>query len=256
MKNLVVILLTVLLVSVSLTGCKGLIKGSGEIETKDFTFTDFSEVKADDGFDVDIVYGASYNITINADNNLLDYVQVLKKDDTLKLSLKRGDYIDANVKAVVTMPHLRSLTLSGAAICSVAGFDTRAGVRFSLYGDSSLTLEDMMVGDLTLDVLEAGEATGNITAGDVCLKADNGSTVQLTGEANDLICEGAGSSMIKLEDFTVRNADIRLGGESIAAIKPEGKLDVDLKKGSSLAYYGNPVLGATRISDDSTMARK
>jgi DUF4097 and DUF4098 domain-containing protein YvlB len=114
----------------------------------------------------------------------------------------------------------------------------------------------MTVGDVTLEVADASKATGNITAGDVRLKAENGSTVQLGGTANDLVCEANGSSLVKLEDFSVRNGDIKLSGESTATINLNGKLDVDLKKNSKLVYYGDPVLGTTRIDGGSTMTRK
>ncbi len=257
MKKLLIALLSiVLLVSLPLAGCKGLVKGSGELKTRDFFFTDFSEVKAYDAFEVKIIYATSYNITITADDNLFEYIQVSKKGDTLRLSLKKADYVDASAKAVITMPHLRSLSLSGAAKGSIANFNTRAGLNFNISGDSSLSSANMIVGDITLDVSGAGKMTGNLTAGDIRLKADTGSTVQLGGSANDLSCEAGGSSLLKLEAFFVRNADIKLSGESTATIKLDGKLDVDLKKGSKLVYYGDPVLGTTQISGGSTMTRK
>jgi hypothetical protein len=205
-----------------LASCTGLVKGSGEMKTRDFTRSDFSEVKADDGIELKIVYATSYNVTITADDNLFDCIQVSQKGETLKLSLKRADYVDARVKAVIAMPHLRKLTLSGAAVCFIASFDTRAGVDFHISGDSSLVFASMTVGDITLDVADASKATGNITAGDVRLKAENGSTVQLGGTANDLACEANGSSLVKLEAFSVRNGDIKLSGESTATINLDG----------------------------------
>lgn len=158
-KLLIALLLIALLVALPLTGCKGLVKGSGELKTRDFFFSDFSEVKADDGFEVKIIYAASYNVTISADDNLFDSIQVSKKGDTLKLGLKRGDYIDTTAKAVIAMPHLRSLSLSGAARGSIADFNTRAGINFNISGDSSLSSANMTVGDITLDVSDASKAT-------------------------------------------------------------------------------------------------
>ncbi len=257
MKNLLVALLAlVLLAALPLSACKGLVKGSGTLKTRDFFLTDFSEVKADDAFEVKIVYAASYNITVTADDNLLEHIQISKKGETLKLSLNRADYVDTTVKAFITMPHLRKLSLSGGVKGSIAGFTTRAGITFNLSGGSSLSSANMTVGDITLDVAEASKVTGNLTAGDVHLKADSGSTIQLGGAANDLSCEANGSSLLKLESFSVRNAEIKMSGESAATIKLDGKLDVDLKKSSRLIYDGDPVLGETQISGGSTMTRK
>jgi len=257
MKKLIVVLLSIaLFAALPLTGCQGLVKGSGELKTRDFTRADFSEVSADDGFDIKIIYATSYNVTITADDNLFEHIQVSKKGDTLKLTLDRAEYIDATAKAVIAMPHLRKLSLSSGSKCSVANFNTRAGINFTILGNRSLNTANMTVGDITLDVADASKATGNLTAGDVHLKADAGSTVQLGGSANDLVCEVGGSSLLKLEAFSVRNGNIKMSGESTTAVKLDGKLDVDLKKGSKLIYYGDPVLGETQISGGSTMTRK
>jgi len=176
MKKLLMALLAItMLVTFPMAGCTGLVKGSGELKTRDLTRSNFSEVKADDGIEVHIVYAASFNVTVTADDNLFDYLQVSKKGETLTLSLKRADYVDANIKAFITMPHLRKLSLSGAAVCSIADFDTRAGVDFHISGESSLSSANMTVGDITLDVADASKVTGNITAGDVRIKADTGS---------------------------------------------------------------------------------
>ena len=238
MKNLLIVLSVIALVgAIPLTGCTSLVKGSGEMKTRDFTQSDFSEVKATDGIELKINYAASYNVTITADDNLLDYIQVSQKDETLSLGLKRADYVDAKVKAVITMPHIRKLSLSGGSTCNVSGFSSRAGVEFYLSGESAMAFAGMTVGDVTLEVADASKATGNITAGDVRLKASNGSTVQLGGAANDLTCEADGSSQLKLESFAARNGSITLSGESTAAVRLTGKMDVNLAKNSRLSYY-------------------
>ncbi len=256
MNRIFIILFSLLLATLPLSGCKGMVKGSGELKTRDFTRSDFSEVSADDGFDIKIIYAASYNITITADDNLFEHIQVAKKGDTLKLSLARAEYIDTTARAVITMPHLRRLSLSGGSKAFVANFNTRAGVDFRLSGESALATTNLTVGDLALDVADASKATGNLTAGDFRLKAQGGSTVQLGGAANDLSFEAGDASLLKLEAFSVRNAVIKMSGESTAAVRLAGKLDVDLKKSSRLVYYGDPILGETSISGGSTMTRK
>jgi hypothetical protein len=245
-----------LLVFLPLSGCKSLVKGSGELKTRDFSRADFSEIQAADGFDVKIVYASSFNVTITADDNLFDHIQVTKKGDTLKLGLNRADYIDTTIKAVITMPHLRKLSLTGQSTGSITGFSSRASLELKLSGDSSLSAANMTVGDVILDVADTSKMTGNLTAGDVSLKVTGASTVQLGGTANDLDCEAASSSLLKLETFTLRNAKVKLSGESTATLKLDGKLDVELSKSSRLIYYGDPVLGETQISGGSTMTRK
>ena len=159
------------LLTVPLVGCKGMVKGSGDFKTRDFPQSGFSEVKVTDGFQIRIVYGPSFNVTITSDDNLLEHLKVTVKGAALNLGLNRADYIDATVKAVITMPSLHSLSLSGASTGSISGFDTRASIVFNVSGKSSLSADNMTTGDIILNVTDASKASGNITGGDLKLKA-------------------------------------------------------------------------------------
>ena len=154
------------------------------------------------------------------------------------------------------MPSLHKLDLSGVSTCSVSGFDTRAGITFNVSGKSTLTADNMTAGDMVLKVSNTSKVTGNFTAGDVKLKCSGASTVVLFGIANDLSCNASSSSQLKMDAFALGNAKVILGDESIAAIKPSGKLDVQLSNASKLTYYGDPVLVETQIERGSTMTRK
>jgi len=187
---------------------------------------------------------------------MFEKINVSKQDNTLKLGFKRAKYVDTTTKAVITIPHLRSLHLSGAAQGTFSNYNSRSSVDFTISGASSLDLESISVGDANFDVSGASKVAGEITAGDVEFNIDGASTIELEGFANNIVCEAEGSSQLELDNLTVNNADVRLSDASTSTVSLDGKLDVDLSGASKLRYSGEPVLGETKISGGSTLSRE
>jgi len=98
-----------------LAGCGGVLTGSGNVETKEYTFSDFNEVEISSAFEFDISQSSSYSVRVTADDNVLEKVEVTKEGNTLKIGLKTIPSLGpATLKAEVTMPELRGLSVSGA----------------------------------------------------------------------------------------------------------------------------------------------
>jgi hypothetical protein len=258
------LLALLLLIILPLTGCANLIKGSSELKTEGFNFTDFSGIEVNGPFDVSVAYADAYSVNITANSNLFDKMDILKQDETLKINIQTGryfgiqkaQYIDATMKVAIKMPYLRSLALSGSAKGTCLGFNSRAGIDFKTSGASLLDIKGISAGDAHFDVSGASKVTGNITAGDNEFNVSGASTVQLEGTASNILSSVSGGSQLMLEKLIVDNADMHLSGASKSTIKLTGKLDVNLSGDSELYYYGNPVMGSTRISGGSKMVRK
>lgn len=245
-----------LIISLPLSACTVLVKGSGVLKTEEFAFDDFSAIAIDGPFEVDINYADSYSISVTADDNIFENLEINKEEGTFNLRLAGAQYVNITAKAVITVPHLRSLKLDSTAECSFKDYNSRAGLVFEISGASSLDLDDIAAGDVKFNVSGASEIAGEITAGDVEFNIDGASNGEVEGTASNLKCNIDGASQLGLGDFVVDNADMKMRGASSCTINLDGKLDVDLGGDSDLSYYGNPVMGDTKISGDSTMTRK
>ena len=78
----------------------------------------------------------------------------------------------------------------------------------------------------------------------------------MEGTANNLILDASGTSQIRIDNLAAINGDIRLSGASTATLNLSRKLDVNLSGDSDLFYFGDPVMGNTKITGGSTMSRK
>jgi len=236
-KIIAAVLVVVLLTSGLLVGCGAVtVTGSGNLKTKTFDFSDFTGVKAESGFQVELTKSSTFSIEITADDNVLEDIEVDKSGDTLRIRPQRNRiYRSVTFRANITMPDLYKIDLSGGSRASITGFNSSHDLSVGLSGGSAVT--------------------GDITAGDADLNLSGGSQVALSGAADNLDVNGSGGSHLELEDFSVNNADVNLSGGGRATVNVNGTLDVNLSGGSRVTYIGEPTMGDIDLSGDSTISK-
>ena len=258
-KAVLPILMILLITSVLLPGgcSEGIVKGSGDLVTEEMDFRDFTQVEVGHAFEVEITRSDSYHVSITADDNVFEYVQVSKKGRTLKIGLKPAlHYVSTTLRAEITMPDLYELYLSGATRGAVQGFSSSHEFILDLSGASRLDVNEMSAGDIRFDISGASKVSGDITAGDAGFDVSGASTVQLQGSADDTIIEASGASRVELDNFPVNNADIKLSGASRGTVNLDGRLNADLSGASKLSYIGEPTMGDIETSGGSTLSKK
>jgi len=242
MKKAIIIIAIVAVAAVICTllivrGWPGGLIGSGNLETEEYAFADFTKVEISTAFEFEIQQSSSYNISVTADDNVMDYVQVSKDGQTLKIGLGTVTWFGPKtLRATVTMPQLNGLTVSGAS-------------RGDVYDFSSTE-------DVDITVSGASRVNGDITAGNIEFDISGASTVQLEGSANDMVASVSGASRLNLGSFTVNNADVSFSGASSGTISLDGRLDADLSGASRLSYIGEPTMGTINTSGASTLRKK
>jgi hypothetical protein len=229
-----VVVTVVLLVAFGVIG--GVIIGSGNLTTRNFDLSDFTEIAAQSGFQLELVQSSTFSVEVTADDNAMDYIEVYKSGNTLKIRPHwNRSFRSVTLRAKVTMPDLYEIKLSGGSQASIAGFNSSHDLSAGLSGGSSVT--------------------GNITAGDSYFDLSGGSQVNLQGTADNLDINGSGGSQLELGAFPVNNADINLSGGGRATVSVSGTLDVNLSGGSHVTYIGEPTSIDMNLSGDSTVSK-
>jgi hypothetical protein len=219
-----------LLLAPLLAGC-GLISvtGSGNVVTQEEAITGFDKVDITQGFTVDISQGDTFSVVIQVDDNLVQYLRVVKEDSTLKIGLDRNrSYKDATLKVEVTMPELTGLDLSLGSHANITGFKSPKALDADLSGGSHLR--------------------GDIEAGSASFSLSGGSDLTLSGSGQDVSIKASGGSQINLGDFPVADASVNASDGSEVTVKPSGRLDANASSGSKVYYLGNP----TNVTSNTT----
>lgn len=230
--------------------------GSSNVTTRVFDFDDFSRVKVGSAFKVEVDRADSYGVTITANENLFDYLELFQEGETLTIKLKPWhSYSNTTQKASFALPDLRGLSLSEATDGNVRGFSSPHALDLAVSGASALNIDDLEAGDTTVDVSGASTAKGSITMAEGRFNVSGASTVELEGSASDAFIQVSGASNAWLADFPVVDATVDLSGASRATINVDGNLDCDLSGASRLNYVGNPELGHVEVSDACTLSQ-
>ena len=234
----VVVVVGAICAALVLRGWPGVLTGSGNLETKEYAFTNFTRVEVSSAFEFEIKQSSSYSINVTADDNVIDRVQVSQDGQTLKITVGGAPTIFRSVtlKASVTMPELGGLAVSGACSGTVSNFNSTEAVSIAVSG--------------------ASRVTGDITAADIEFDISGASTVQLEGSADDMVAVVSGACTFNLGDFTVNNADVNISGASTGTINLDGRLDANVSGVSTLLYIGDPTMGTIDVSGYSTLREK
>lgn len=241
-KAVVIVAIVVAVVAICtvliLKGWPGVVIGSGNLETEEYAFANFTRVEISSAFEFEIKQSGSYSINVTADDNVIDRVQISQDGQTLKIRVGGvpTSFRSVTLKALVTMPQLGGLTVSGATRGIVSNFNCTEAVSIAVSG--------------------ASRVAGDITAGDIEFDVSGASTVQLEGSAADMVAIISGASRFSLGDFTANNADVNISGASTGTINLDGRLDADVSGASTLLYIGDPVMGTINVSGASSLGKK
>ena len=228
-----------------LSGCSGYrtyssgsssehIIGSGVLVTREIDASDFDAVEARSAFKVDIYRSESYQVSITADDNVIDNVEATVQGGVLRLAMVPGSYTNATFRAKIGLPSLRSLDLSEATTATVSGFESQEDASFRLSGASKLM--------------------GRMEAGAVNLRSGEASVVSLGGTAESLTMDASGASEVNLGDWVADSAAATMKGASRATLNVTGRLDAELREASTLYYVGSPTIGT--VSSEQASALK
>jgi hypothetical protein len=239
-----VMMFIVFLGAVLMIGCvpedqQVVVSGSGAVVTQERALSGFDRVQAGQSFQVDIRQGEKFGVVVHIDEELVEYLEVTKRGDTLRISL-RPDYSyqtgNATMQAEVTMPELTGLDLSGASRATVTGFESGKALGVELSGSSSLR--------------------GTIRAGDTTVDVSGSSQVTLDGSARDLTVRASGSSAVNLSDFPAADASVQSSGASEVRVSVNGRLQVNASGASQVSYHGDPTLTRVETSGSSSLSQE
>jgi len=187
--------------------------------TEDYVISDFDWVEAGDAFDVTIVQGSTYTVTVKGDRRNIEDLDVRKTDGTLRIQFQRQEsrnYRQYQTYITITLPSLGGINLSGAATGHVSGFSSEFGMGIKLSGASEL---------------------------------------DISGKAGDIDADLSGASNLHGFDFETETATIEASGASYVEIKTTKQLNVKASGASKIRYRGNPAVrsntsGASEVVAD------
>jgi hypothetical protein len=234
----------------------GVVVGSSAQTTKTYALSGFTKIQVDHKFSVNVQRGSEPAVSVTVNENLVQYLKVEVKGDTLYLGLDPGKtYSLTGLTADVTLPELDAVTVGGASDAYVDGFTTQGPLALKVTGASKLSLAGMKAKDASFELSGGSGLGGDLTlTGDLDGAASGASEAVLTGAGRDVRLDVSGASVVSLKGFKARNTDVSVSGASHTSVYAAGSVDVQASGASTFVYYGPGKLGKTDVSGASQVS--
>jgi hypothetical protein len=197
------------------------IYGDGHIITKDASVGSFNSVDVSGALEVHITQGTSNSVKIEADQNLLDLIEVFTDGNTLVARTRNGYNLQPSRRIVVYVaaPEFKGIDVSGAS---------------KIIADNTISGTDMHIG-----ASGASHISMEVSGSKISSDLSGASSLSLKGQATDFDLEASGASHSNCYDLVAENAFIDLSGASSAEITANKSLRAEASGASHVRYKGN-----------------
>lgn len=198
------------------------VSGSGKIVTETYDVRGFDSIELSAGGVAEIVQGETEGLTVEVDDNLLEYLDIDVAGDTLRIRTRR-DYSLApsgTIRYIIQVRDLEEISVSGSGQVEMDGL-TAGRLALSSSGLGSVILHNVQADALRLDISGSGSA-------------------KLDGTMDTLEISISGSGDLQGQDLQVRRAVVSISGSGKAILWVTESLDADISGAGVISYYGSP----------------
>ncbi len=240
MKKLTLIAVALLFVSTANAQWWGgkKIKGNGNMTKITRTTSDYDAIKCAGSFDYILVAGTEGNITIEGEENLLEYIITEVEGGKLKVKTRnnvslRTSY-NKTIKITIPFKDINEVSLSGSG---------------DLWNEDKITSNNLKValagsGDVVINLEASSLKTSLSGSGDIILK----------GQTNDLDMSLAGSGDIQAFGLQANNTDVSLAGSGDIEVVSNKNLRARVAGSGDIQYKGNPDKEDTKVSGSGSIS--
>ncbi len=191
------------------------VKGNGQVKKETREVSNYASLTSHGSMNVEIAYGNSNKVEVEADENLLPYIETVVEDGQLIIRSKKNVNIKTSSKMVVyvSMTKITSIQLSGSGNINGDGtFSNNGKTEIALSGSGNIKLGFDSFDELDLGVSGSGNmdlksnTTKNITA-----KISGSGNIDCSSiSCQDVDAKISGSGNIKV--YASRNIDAKIAG--------------------------------------------
>ena len=194
--------------------------GSGNIVTEKRTATNFTGIDVGGSFDVEVKIGSVAEVTVEADDNVIKYVETSVSGNILKIRTEGLHSMNnVHLKVYITVPELRSIKASASAEVKVLDV---------IKGDEKLSFEASSSADIKAEV----------DAPEVDAEASSSGSVTLSGKTKNYTARVSSSGDIKSFELLTENTDVSANSSGSAEVYASVSLDANASSSGSINYRG------------------
>jgi len=216
----------ILVLALLATGCDlNTIRGSGKVVEEQRPVSGFHAVHVAGTGSVNITLGVQEALTIEAEDNLLEYFETEVRDGVLWIEQRDNTSLRPRdpINFFVTAKELDTIAVSGSGEVKAPPLSVE-GFSIALSGSGKIAIQDLVAKSLEVSISGSGEA--DIAGGEI--------------ESQHVIISGSG-------EYDARNmasamATVRVSGSGAATVWARDQLEATVSGSGDVRYVGSPTL--------------
>ncbi len=216
------------------------IKGNGNNVTIERSTGDYDRIAVSGWFDVDLVSGNEGDITLQGDENLLEYIITEVKDGKLVIKTEKGVNLKSSswkseIRITVPVQSISSVSMSGSG--DIVGKTKIKSDNFSTAMSGS--------GDITLDIDSSTISASMSGSGDITL----------SGTTKDFDATVSGSGDIEAYNLEADNVSATVSGSADIQVTAKKSIKARVSGSGDISYRGNPEKVDTKTSGSGDISK-
>jgi len=222
MRNKFTCFSTILIFGVLMTlpSCDETLLGSGKLIREVREVKAFDAINVSGGMRVYVTQGSTERLEIEADDNLLQYIDSYVRGGTLYLETRDLGIRNATMRAYITVRNLERMNASGAV---------------KITGESPLEFKR-----LTLEVSGASDIDMEVYGNRIGLKVSGAGKTNLRGEVDNANIRLSGASKLNAEALYTNKMEVAISGAGLARVNVKDELIASISGAGSIRYHGDP----------------
>jgi hypothetical protein len=225
------------------------IDGNGDVETEVRDAVPFTAIANETSFHVNYIQGDDYSITVEAESNILPYIETVITAGALEIRTVRGTHClnyTRHPVVTVTAPYISEIVNAGSGdfiAAALAGTE----VKIVCSGSGDITTGTVSGSDVSIVISGSGKVmTDDISATSVKAVLSGSGDLTSSGEAVSTRYVISGSGSVFSRYFTTDAATLTLSGSGSAYIRVIDHLDAVISGSGNIYLLGNPTVSLTR----------
>lgn len=200
--------------------CNFSVEGEGPSVSQERDLNNFSELEINIPANVTLVIADSFNVMLNAQQNILDIIITEIDGDVLEFDTDKSFDINKPVEVVISAPAFAAINITGSS--NVKSLNTMKGEQLKLrINGSGVIHASAEVEDLHLQVNGSG---------DIYIKG--------SCRSNDIELNGSGNVFAK--ELYTAEAEVNINGSGDAELNVNELLDASIHGSGNIIYKGQP----------------
>nr|WP_297307067.1 head GIN domain-containing protein [uncultured Flavobacterium sp.] len=221
MKKIFFTLFALCTISISAFAQK-IIEGNGNVITENRKTETYDQITLIGSPDVELIQGKEGNLQIQAESNLIPFIETKVENNKLTIKFKDGKSYKTKkgIKVIVPIEDVSKIALRGSG---------------DIYGDHLFTDEN-----LNISVEGSGDISLNINNQNLNAEVMGSGDIKLKGKTNRFNAQVKGSGDIKAKNLNAVSSNLNVNGSGDIESSTSTNVSATVKGSGDIKVYGNP----------------